>query len=317
MKLILTLICILFMALIIIIFYAGNYLYNLGINPKFPKDLVFKNNTNDEVNQNETSGSKNVNSEAWLLNYSNYEDLYITSNDGLKLHNFFIKNKSESHKWVITVHGYTSQGIYMSQYAKRFYDMGYNIIIPDLRGHGKSEGTYIGMGWHERFDILDLINYITNNYSNSQIVLFGVSMGAATVMSTSGEKLPKNVKAIIEDCGYTSVWNQFSYQLKGLFKLPAFPLMHIASIFCKVRAGYFISEASIMNQIKKSITPTLFIHGDTDKFVPFFMLDELYNTSQVEKEKLIIPNAGHAKASAVNPNLYWSTVENFLNKYVK
>lgn len=318
MKLIIiSLLCALAIAIIIIICYAGNYLYNLGINPKYPKDLVFKNNTNAEVNQDETSGSKNISSETWLLNYSDYEDFYITSNDGLKLHNFVIKNKCESHKWVITVHGYTSQGIYMAQYAKRFYDMGYNIIIPDLRGHGKSEGTYIGMGWHERFDIVDLTNYITNNYPNSEIVLFGVSMGAATVMSTSGENLPKNVKAIIEDCGYTSVWNQFAYQLKALFKLPAFPMMHAASIFCKIRAGYFISEASIINQIKKSITPTLFIHGDIDDFVPFFMLDELYNASPVEKEKLIIPNAGHAKASTVNPNLYWSTVEKFLSKYVK
>ena len=60
------------------------------------------------------------------------------------------------------------------------------------------------MGWHERFDIVDLSNYIASTYKNSQIVLFGVSMGAATVMSASGEKLPRNVKVIIEDCGYTS-----------------------------------------------------------------------------------------------------------------
>lgn len=317
MKLILTFICILFIVLIFIILYAGNYLYNLGINPSFSKDLVFKNNTNTEIKQKETSGSKNISSENWFLNFSNYVDLYITSNDGLKLHNFIIKNKIKSNKWVIAVHGYTSQGIYMSHYAKNFYDMGYNIIIPDLRGHGKSEGTYIGMGWHERFDILDLINYIINNYSNSQIVLFGVSMGAATVMSTSGEILPQNVKAVIEDCGYTSAWNQFSHQLKSLFKLPAFPLLHIASVFCKLRAGYFISEVSIINQIKKSITPTLFIHGDNDNFVPFFMLDKLYNASQTKKEKLIISNASHAKASTTNPNLYWTTVKKFLNKYVK
>ncbi len=315
-EIILILLFIILVTLIIVICYVGNYLYNLGINPKYPKDLIFKNNTNEETNQNETSGVFNIDSKTWLYKYSNYTDLFLKSKDNLKLHNYIIKNKNKSNKWIIAVHGYTSNGKYMASYAQKFYEMGYNIIIPDLRGHGKSEGNYIGMGWHERLDIIDLTNYIANNYKDSQIVLFGVSMGAATVMSASGEELPRNVKAVIEDCGYTSTWNQFAYQLKSLFKLPAFPLMHIASIICKTRAGYFISEASPIKQIKKSKTPTLFIHGDKDGFVPFFMLDELYNASPVEKEKLIIPDAKHAKANYVNPKLYWETIENFLNKYI-
>ena len=315
-EIIIILLCIILTALIIVICYGGNYLYNLGINPKHPKDLIFKSNTDEETKQSETSGVSTIDSKTWLLKYSNYEDLFINSKDNLKLHNFLIKNENKSNKWVIAVHGYTSQGTYMASYAQNFYDMGYNIIIPDLRGHGKSEGTYIGMGWDERFDIIDLINYINDNFKDSQIVLFGVSMGAATVMSTSGEKLPSNVKAIIEDCGYTSTWSQFAYQLKALFKLPSFPMMHTASIICKLRSGYFISEASPIKQIKNSITPTLFIHGDKDSFVPFFMLDELYNASPVEKEKLIIPGAKHARASYVNSKLYWETVENFLEKYI-
>lgn len=315
-EIILILLCIILIALIIVIFYVGNYLYNLGINPKYPKDLIFKNNTDEETNQNETSGVFTIDSKTWFYKYSNYTDLFLKSKDNLKLHNYIIKNENKSNKWIIAVHGYTSNGKYMASYAQKFYEMGYNIIIPDLRGHGKSEGNYIGMGWHERLDIIDLANYIANNFKESQIVLFGVSMGAATVMSASGEELPRNVKAVIEDCGYTSTWNQFAYQLKSLFKLPAFPLMHIASIICKLRAGYFISEASPIKQIKKSKTPTFFIHGDKDGFVPFFMLDELYNASPVEKEKLIIPCAKHAKASYVNPELYWETIETFLNKYI-
>ena len=65
----------------------------------------------------------------------------------------------------------------MSNYGKKFYDMGYNVLIPDLRGHGMSEGDYIGMGWDERLDIIDLINYIIDVDKDSEIVLFGVSMG--------------------------------------------------------------------------------------------------------------------------------------------
>lgn len=312
----LIILCLIIITVIALMFYGGNYLYNLGLNPKFPKDLVFKNDNSTKTNQDETSGVKNTNSEKWLFERSNYEDLFITSEDNLKLHNYLIKNKVTSNKWAIVVHGYTSQGKLMASYAEEFYKMGYNIIIPDLRGHGQSEGNYIGMGWDERLDIIDLTKYIVDNYTNTEIVLFGVSMGAATVMTTSGEKLPSNVKAIIEDCGYTSAWNQFAYQLKSLFKLHSFPLLDVASLICKIKAGFFISSVSPIKQIKKSITPTLFIHGDEDDFVPFFMLDELYNASPVEKEKLIIHGAAHAKASYVNPKLYWETIEKFLNSHI-
>lgn len=301
-----------------IIYIGADYLYDLAIDPTTSKDIVFGSDDESEetISQAETSGEVTIDSETWLLEHSNYEDLYMTSNDGLNLHNYLIKNPNNSNKWVITVHGYTSEGVKAASYAQRFYEMGYNVIIPDLRAHGTSEGDYIGMGWDERFDIIDLIDYIIEKDSNSQIVLFGVSMGAATVMNVSGEELPTNVKAVIEDCGYTSVWDQFSYQLKDLFGLPAFPMMHSASLLGKIRAGYWIDEAAPLEQLKNSKTPTLFIHGDEDDFVPYWMLDELYNAAPVEKQMLVIPGAGHAKSSKVDPKLYWETINTFTTQYV-
>ena len=230
---------------------GGTYLYNLALDPTTDKSIVFGSDeeSTEAISQNETSGEVNIDAETWLLNDSGYESLYRTSKDGLKLHNYLLKNNSN--KWVITVHGYTSEGKLMSNYGKKFYDMGYNVLIPDLRGHGMSEGDYIGMGWDERLDIIDLINYIIDVDKDSEIVLFGVSMGAATVMNVSGENLPSNVKAIIEDCGYTSAWDQFSYQLDELFGLPPFPMMHTASLIGKFRAGYWLKDASPLEQVKK------------------------------------------------------------------
>ena len=76
-------------------------------------------------------------------------------------------------------------------------------------------------------------------------------MGAATVMMTSGEKLPSNVRIIIEDCGYTSVWDEFAYELKYIFKLPTFPTLYNANIMTKIRAGYSLKKASCIKQLKK------------------------------------------------------------------
>ncbi|MGG5461363.1 alpha/beta hydrolase [Clostridium sp. B9] len=297
--------------------FGGNYLYNLALNPDTPKDMIFASteSNNDVVTINGTSGPVSISSQKWLLEQSGYEDFYMTSRDGLKLHNYLIK-KPNTNKWAITVHGYTSEGKLTASYAKNFFDMGYNVIIPDLRGHGSSEGDYIGMGWDERIDIIDLINYIIKEDSDAEIVLFGVSMGASTVMNVSGEKLPSNVKAIIADCGYTSVWDEFAYQLKELFGLPPFPMLYVANIITRVRAGYWINGDSSIGQVSKSNTPTLFIQGDKDTFVPAYMVDELYNASSAPKKKLIIEGAGHAKSNKVDPQLYWQTIDKYLNKYV-
>lgn len=306
-----------FLSVIIIIFgislgFVGNYFYNLALNPNTPKDIVF--GTPEEAEA--TSGQVLDSDVTWLLNDSNYTDEYITSSDKLKLHSYKVTNQNNSNKWVIAVHGYTSEGINMSTYAKHYYDNGYNVLIPDLRAHGLSEGNYIGMGWDDRLDIISWINYILNENPNAEIILHGVSMGAATVLMTSGEEIPSNVKAIVSDCGYTSVWDEFAYQLDDLFSLPEFPILNVSSMVAKIRAGYFLGEASSLEQVKNSKTPILYIHGDKDDFVPYYMMEELYNATSSEKEMLTIKGAEHAKASEVDPETYWNTVNNFINKYM-
>ena len=292
--------------------FVGNYFYNLALNPDTPKDIVF--GTPEEAEA--TSGQVLDSDIQWLLTESNYTDETLTSFDNLNLHAYKVLNQNDSNKWVITVHGYTSEGINMSSYAKNYYDIGYNVLIPDLRSHGSSEGDYIGMGWDDRLDIIDWINTILEYNPNAEIVLHGVSMGAATVSMVSGEDLPSNVKAIVADCGYTSVWDEFAYQLDDLFSLPEFPILNVSSLVAKVRAGYFLGEASTLKQVAKSKTPILFIHGDEDDFVPYYMMEELYNATSSEKEMLTIKNAGHAKASEVDPETYWTTVSNFTSKYI-
>ena len=298
--------------LVISLSLVGNYFYNLALNPNTPKDIVF--GTPEEAEA--TSGQVLDSDISWLLNNSNYTDEYLISSDNLKLHSYQIKNKTYSDKWVITVHGYTSEGINMSTYAKHYYDNGYNVLIPDLRGHGLSEGSYIGMGWDDRLDIISWINYILNENSNAEIVLHGVSMGAATVLMTSGEEISPNVKVIVSDCGYTSVWDEFAYQLDTLFSLPEFPILNVSSIVAKIRAGYFLGKASSIDQVKNSKTPILYIHGDQDDFVPYYMMEKLYNATSSEKEMLTIKGAEHAKASEVDPITYWTTVNNFINTYI-
>ncbi|NSW90318.1 MAG: alpha/beta hydrolase [Firmicutes bacterium] len=247
-----------------------------------------------------------------------FEEVEITSFDGLKLHGYYLEAKTPTNRTAILAHGYSSWAKAMGVYAKFFYEtLGYNILMPDARGHGSSEGNYIGFGWHDRKDYVKWIEYIIDRVGdNAEIVLHGVSMGGATVLMTSGEQLPGNVKAIISDCAYTSVKEQLAYQFKRMYHLPAFPLLQSTSILTKIRAGYYFEEASSLRQVSKSKTPILFIHGSKDSFVPLEMVYKLYENCSSEKELFIVDGASHGTAYNVDKEGYEKKIAEFLNKYV-
>lgn len=306
-------VCILLLVFLIMLGIIGNYLYNYAIAANTSKAEVFQKNSETEKVGKDNLTEEEI-YETWLTENSN--DTYIKSEDGLNLHGYELKHL-DSDIWTIIVHGYDGQGIDMGDYAQSFYNKGYNVLVVDLRGAGLSDGEYIGMGWHDRLDIVSWIDYLVEKDEKCQIILFGVSMGASTVMMATGEKLPQNVKLAIEDCGYSSVWSEFEYQLKKIFNLDSFPFLNVASITTKIRAGYFLEDASSLKQLQKSNTPTLFIHGDKDEFVPTYMVNENYEIATCEKELLVVEGAEHARSSKVAPDLYWNTIDEFIRKYIK
>ena len=283
---------------------VGVLFYNLALNANYSKDIIYAEYNDENLND----------AQKWLEEKSNYSDKYIESYDKLQLHSYVVTQNSN--KWAIVVHGYGGSGKLMSDKSKYFYDMGYNVLIPDLRGHGKSEGDYIGMGWKDRLDIISWINFIIKENPNAEIVLHGTSMGAATVLMTSGENLPSNVKAIVADCAYTSAWDEFSYQLESYLKVPSSYILNVTNMVTKLKAGYSLKEASALECVKKATVPILYIHGDKDKFVPYSMMDKLYDATNSPKEKLTIEGGEHANSDLVSPFLYWLTLEDFLNQYV-
>jgi hypothetical protein len=204
----------------------------------------------------------------------------------------------------------------MAQFAKQYYETGFNILMPDLRGHGDSEGQYATMGYYDSVDIIGWISQIIKKDSDAKIVLHGISMGAATVMLTTGEDLSNHVKCAIEDCGYTSVWDIFSYNMKRFFKLPAFPVLYVSNIISRARVRMDFKQASPLNAVKKSKTPTLFIHGDADQLVPFYMLEPLYDNAACEKDILVVKGAEHGASSAKEPDVYHKKVSEFISKYL-
>jgi fermentation-respiration switch protein FrsA (DUF1100 family) len=282
-----------------------------------PKTFLVDNPDLEQIPQSDISDIPVANP-AWV-DAQPFEILEMKSYDGLLLKGYYLAAPSATTKTVMLAHGYNgSAKENMGSLARMYYEeLGFNIFMPDARGHGISEGTYIGMGWHDRLDYVKWMHLLMQRIgAEAQIVLHGISMGGATVLMVSGEPLPEQVKCVLADCAYTSANDIFAYQVKRLYKLPAFPFVPLTSIVCKLRAGYFFGEASVLKQVEKTIKPALFIHGEADTFVPTAMVQRLYDRCQADKEILLVPQAGHGMSYATNPTIYTQAVVLFLAKYV-
>lgn len=244
------------------------------------------------------------------------QDVTIKSRKGVPLHATEFRNPSNSNVWVVTIHGWTNVKREQSSYAMEFYRRGFNVLIPDLRGHDRSESKFVSMGWLDRLDMVDWINSIAQENPKSKIIIHGVSMGAATTMMTTGEELPENVVLAIEDCGYTSVKDIFTDQCIRKYHLPPKLVMPSATLINKLVNGFFFGQASCVKQLKKSKTPTLFIHGDKDDFVLPENLDVVYEACAAPKAKHIVRGAEHALSSHWFHEEYWQTVDAFLDEYL-
>ncbi|MFC5221280.1 alpha/beta hydrolase [Bifidobacterium leontopitheci] len=225
-----------------------------------------------------------------------------------------------THRYVILQHGYTGRPREMAKYARRFADMGFTAIAPAARGHELSEGRYVGMGWLDRRDLMQWVRFVVRHDPQARIMLYGVSMGAAAVMMTVGETdLPDNVVAAIEDCGYSSVWDQFMENAVSMYHLPArclaVPVLACMSLCCRLRAGYGFRQASSVRQLRRSHVPMLFIHGSADTFVaPTFLDRNFAACASPDKTRLVIDGAGHAMSASADPDRYWAAVGAFIRR---
>src|SRR5699024_1686568 len=302
--------------LFIIDIIASFYFYNLAID-RGPKDFL-QGNSDLEVSAEAMDEFLEGDWRAWHAE-QNFEEINMTSYDGLNLKGYFLKAKERSHILVVFAHGYVGCASDMSLFGEYYYEeLGYNIFTADSRGHGNSEGEYIGFGWHDRLDYVDWIHLLLEKLGpDTEIVLHGLSMGAATVLMTSGEELPDNVKAIVADSPYTSVDDLFSYQMKRMIKLPSFPLLNSTSVVTKLRADYGLKEASALKQVKKTDIPILYMHGNADTFVPTDFSRELYENTKSEAELVTFDGASHGEGIVLDREKYINHLRDFLNRYIE
>lgn len=238
------------------------------------------------------------------------EEFFIDSPNGYKLHTMYIPKGSN--KTVIFIHGHTYTLMGDIKYLEIFRSLGFNALLFDSRFHGKSGGSNTTFGKYEKYDVKACVDWISKKTGENSIIgIHGESMGSAICLLYAA--IDEKCSFFIVDGAMADLHELLAYRLKKDFGLPAFPLLHSASLISGLRGAMFFSEISpvtILNNIK---APILFIHGDNDTDIPVEHAQRLYNTYTGIKRIWICPGATHSKSIVVNREEYKKQVKEFLH----
>lgn len=243
-----------------------------------------------------------------------YEPVSVKSFDGLSLCGKLYFNSPDA-PLQIMLHGYRSSAERdfcgsLAEGIKR----GFNVLTVDQRAHGKSEGSCLSFGINERYDCISWINYSIERFgADVKLLLYGMSMGAATVLMAAGLSLPKNVVGIIADCGYSSPRDIIRAVIAERH-YPLFPTYMLVRLGGRLFGGFDIEAASATAAMAVCKTPVLFIHGEEDRFVPCNMGRENYSSCAADNKRLLtVPLAGHGISYMVDKTAYLNAVDSFLD----
>lgn len=241
------------------------------------------------------------------------EEAEVTTLDGLTLRGSFLENFRETKRVVIIVHGYNLSHATSLQFIEMFFKEGFNVLIVDQRGHGRSQGKYATYGYYEKYDLNEWVKWIIKKIGEDAVIgLHGQSMGAATVLEYAS--INKHAKFIIADCPYSDAWQLIKHQFAELNHVPVFPIAFAADFRLRRKARFSLKDVSPINSIKDKDIPVMFVHGSKDNFVPTCMSEEMYKAKQGYKKLLIIDGASHANAYSTNKELYEEEVKSFINE---
>lgn len=240
-----------------------------------------------------------------------HEDFYITSFDGLKLHGRYYEY-SPGAPIELMFHGYRGNGDRdLCGGVQRCFALGRSCLLVDQRASGASEGHVITFGIKEHRDCHSWIDFMVQHFGKEvKIILTGISMGASTVLMATGSSLPKQVKGVLADCGFSSAKAIICTVIRQM-KLPpkvAYPFVWLGA---RIFGGFDLEELAAVDAVKNAAVPVIFFHGENDVFVPAQMSKENFEACKSRKRLVTTPGAGHGLCYPVDPKGYLLALRDF------
>ena len=243
-----------------------------------------------------------------------HEEFYITSFDGLTLHGNFYEYAPGA-PIELMFHGYRGTAERdLSGGVQRCFRVGRSALVVDQRCSGKSGGRVITFGFNEHRDCLAWVDFMVRHFGpDVKIILTGISMGGATVLTASGCDLPENVIGILADCPYSSPKEIICKVIKDM-GLPPKIFYPFTKLSARIFGKFDLEETSPLEGVKNCRIPVIFFHGESDDFVPCDMSRELFEACASKKKLVTIPGAGHGLSYAVDPEKYLTSLREFFGE---
>ncbi len=244
------------------------------------------------------------------------ENVAVRSPFGYPIDCLFITAHPSSNKWMIFCHGITENKYSSIRYMNLFRKQGFNAVIYDHRRHGQSGGRTSSYGYYEKDDLAAVVRELKKRHGKDLIFgIHGESMGAATAILYGGSSYAE-ADFYIADCPFSSFASQCEYRIKAETGLPPKLILPAGNLLLKLRDGYKVQDISPLEAVQKIHKPVLFIHSESDDYIPAAMTKELYEAKPGPKELFIAAKGAHAQSYNENPEEYEAAVRKFLASHV-
>ena len=229
---------------------------------------------------------------------------------------FPAKSARENAITEILFHGYRgSSRRDMCAAVERCFALGRNALLVDQRAAGESEGHVISFGINERRDCLGWIDFVRRHLGEeTRIIITGISMGGSTVLLAAGEALPENVISVLADCPFSTARDIIKKTIREMHLPPSlvYPLVKLSA---RIYGGFRLEETSALEAVTRARIPIIFIHGESDGFVPCDMSRELYAACASPRKRLVtVPGAEHGLAYPVDKEGYLKALSDFADE---
>lgn len=241
---------------------------------------------------------------------SAFKTVYLTTKNGLKLNGWYIPVES-ARGTVLLFHGHGGSKSGMSSEGEEIRKMGFNTFLLDFRAHGNSEGNTTTIGYNESEDVKLAYDFIKER-GEKNIILWGISMGAATITKAIHD-FPLQPAKIILEMPFGSILEAAEGRIR-MMHLPAEPLATLITFWGGVEHGFWAFNMKPSEFAKKISCPVLMQWGANDPRVSRAEIDNIYANISTAKKLVVYESSGHESLCKKESGKWRAEVNRFLSE---